>query len=242
MIPIELNRDKDGLLYYRDDNILTKPQLALDKRANIENRYFHNGFYPIPSTDEYIIKFCYTCFTRKEIKEIKYMLDNLVNKQKNVSNVDFPIAYFALRKKLYGLIVKYYKDGIACANVFESHCIETLGKYYYHNEDSIHNLFMLYDELLNIVYEMFENGIYYTDLNLGNIVINDNKLKVIDFDPRYVFFNQKDERLRNVLDGYYLFIDSSLNILKLGNNSDEYYNFEETKKYLKKLENKIRRG
>ena len=243
MIPLEMQMDKKGLLFIRDDNILREQQMMIDRRKNLENRYYQNGFYKIPSTDDYIIKYSYTCFTRKEIKAIKYMLETLISKQSEISEVDFPIGYFAYRKTLTGLIVRYYKNGQACDNIFETHEIEYLGKYYYHDEDNIRNLFILFDELLNIIYKMFENGIYYSDTNPGNIIIDDNALKLIDFDYRYVFFDNKDLRLKTILRGFSFFLKDALKNLQLDDNIDsDYKNFDEAKKYIKSLENKVRKG
>ena len=206
MIPIELQRDKQGLLYLTEDTILRRKPLSIDKRENLENRYYQHLFYSIPSTDEYIIKYCITCYTRKEIKKIKYILEYLINKQKYFPDIDFPIAYFVQCKKLAGLIVKYYKDGLSCDAIFNLHELNELGKYYYHDEDSIRNLFILYNELLEKVNSMFEKEIYYTDLNQGNVIIDNNKLKVIDFDNRFLLFDNKDRSLRIVLNGFYFFL------------------------------------
>ena len=242
MIPIELKKDKDGLLYYSEDDILRRTPLMIDKRDNLDNRYYQHSFYSIPSTDEYIIKYCITCYTRKEIRKIKYMLDFLIKNQNNIPSVDFPIGYFVQRKKLAGLIIKYYKNGISCDNIFNLCDIENIGKYYYHDEDSIHNLFNLYNELLEIIWQMFENNVYYTDINPGNVIIDNNKIKMIDFDYRYVLFDKKDESLKIVLSGYYYFLKNTLTKLNLYNNQNIVYdNFEKTKKYLKTLENQIRK-
>ena len=78
MIPFELKRDKDGLLYLEDDNVFKKGSLNLDKRFDIDE-YYQNYFYPIDSTDEYIIKYRSTEYTRKEIKKVKEMLINLID-------------------------------------------------------------------------------------------------------------------------------------------------------------------
>ena len=83
MIPCELKYDKDGLLYLEDDNLFKRKGLHIDKRTGIDE-YFQGFFYSLASTDEYIIKYNSTEFTKKEIIAIKEMLLKLVEKQKNI--------------------------------------------------------------------------------------------------------------------------------------------------------------
>lgn len=241
MIPYDLKRDKDGLLYLQDEDILRKSTLRIDKRGEVDE-YYQQNFYPISTSDDYIIKYNCTWYTRKEIKRIKEMLANLVYRQKDIPNVDFPIAYFVHMKRLSGLIVKYYKDGISFDNVAKLQDIEAIGKYYYHDEDNIHNLFMLYEELLNVSNELFENGVYYTDINQGNVVLNNNQVKLIDFDYRYVLFDRKDFILPFIITNYFRFVRESLNSLNLYSDVSDCNNYDDAKKYIKKLENTIRKG
>lgn len=240
MIPLELKCDKDGLLYLEDDNIFKKHSLNIDKRNGIDE-YFQNYFYPIDSTDEYIIKYSSTEFTRRQIIKVKEMLLNLIEKQKNVKSVDFPIAYFVYMKRLSGLIIKYYKDSISCDHIINND-IEYLGKYYCHDEDNVHNLFIMFNELLDIIHELIENGICYVDLNPGNILISDNKLKLIDFDYKYIHFTRDDLEINYVMRGYYMFIREVLKSFRLDCPLDYYKGYNESKLYLKKMENKVRKG
>lgn len=241
MLPYELKSDKEGLLYIDNDTITRYSPLLIDHREFTAERYYSNGFYRLYSTDEYIIKYSYTVFTRREIKEIKEMLYNLVSKQDQVPDIDFPIGYFKHGKKLAGLIIKYYKNGISCDNVFGNQDIEALGKYFAYDEDNIHNLFLLFDKTLDLIQEMFDNGIYYTDINPGNLILKDNELKLIDFDPHFVKFDNKDKRLLSIMNSYILFLKISLGSYKFYNDIDlEIGNFKEAKTFTKKLENRVR--
>ena len=240
MIPLELKNDKEGLLYLEDDNIFRKHSLQIDKRNNVDE-YFKYVFYPVDSTDEYIIKYSCTVYTRKQIKLIKEMLFNLVCKQKNIKSVDFPIAYFYHMKRLCGLIVKYYKEGISVDNIIKLQDIESVGKYYYHDENNIRNLFMLYSELLNTIIELFDNDIFYVDLNPGNIVLYNNQVKLIDFDYRYISFNNKDKKIKTIIDSYLEFVRVTLNSFYVSNYNNDCNDFRDVKRYLKKLENNVYR-
>lgn len=241
MIPIELKIDEDGLFYTDNRKLIKKPFLPIDHRGINENRYDQCIFYSFDSTDEYIIKYHLNKLSRDVRDMIKEMLIILIEKQKDIPNVDFPIGYFQKRRYIAGEIIKYYKDTLSLDNICNDNDLLLLGKYYYHDENDIHNLFLLFDEYLTILYEMFENGVYYNDTNPGNIMLYNNQLKIIDFDPRRVKFDQKDKRLINILDNYTLFLKRVLNSFGLETDiNDIGNNFDEEKKYVKKLEDRVR--
>lgn len=243
MLPMNLKVDKKGLNYLDDDRILLHSQLLIDNRQVSDNRYYPCGFYRIPNTDDYIIKYCYTCYTRKEIKAIKEMLAYFAEKQNKVPSVDFPIGYFNNGRKLAGQIIKFYPTGVSYDDIMKEKDINLISKHYAHDDDAIHNMFLLFDEVLDDVYEMFENGIYYLDTNPGNIILNDNKVKLIDFDPYYVKFDNKDARLIKMMDSYCFLLKCVLSNYKLIDDIKEIpTNFNEAKTLTKKLENTIRRG
>jgi len=242
MLPLELKNDDNGLLYTDDIDLIRQRPLNLDNRSFENERYYSNEFFPLKSTEDYILKFSTTVFTRREAKKIKEMLDILVRKQKDISNVDFPVGYYVFKKKICGLIVPYYKNGISCDHIFNHRDIEELGKYYSHDEDNLHNITLLLYDLLDLIYEMYENGIYYSDMNPGNIIITDNQIKLIDFDYRFVTFNDKDIKLRNIMSCYRWLLNYIIDKYKLGDTI--YYrpiDFEDAKHYTKKLENSLRK-
>ena len=45
-----------------------------------------------------------------------------------------------------------------------------LNKYYCHDEDKIHNLFLLCQKVLHVLEELVENNMYYTDVHTNNFV------------------------------------------------------------------------
>ena len=242
MLPLELKCDKNGLLYMEDRKVLKRASLLLDKR-NVSNRYYQNSFYRIDSTDDYIIKYSCNPFLKEDRKKMMIMLENLVAKQSQVPNVDFPIGYFRQWHKLRGLIVRYYQNGVSVDNIIQADDIKSLEKYYCYDADNIHNLFLLLQNMLDVVYEMFENGIYYTDINPGNFILVDNQVKVIDFDSRFVFFENadKDRSLFNIMYNYEMLLRRFLAAYDLYYDClDEMFsNFEEAKVFTKKVENTI---
>ena len=242
MLPFELKRDNDGLFYMDDSKILKCNSLSIDHRIDNEDRYDQYGFYRIFSTDEYIVKYAYNPYMKKERERIKNMLYLLQEKQDSIKSVDFPIGYYRRFLKLHGLIIKYYKDSVSCDSVIKSGDIEGLGKYYYHDEDNIHNLFLLFNEILNNIYEMFENGVYYRDVHPGNIVLYNNKAKIIDFDYRFIHFDDKDKNLNIIMSNYYLLLRTVLSKYSIFSDlNDNFNNFEQAKLFTKKLENNVRK-
>ncbi len=242
MLPYDLKKDNAGLLYIENNEILKHQPLELDHRHGYQERYYQNGFFKLYSSVDYIVKYSYTVFSKMEQEQIKEMLIRLVSKQDCIRSVDFPIAYFRHKRKLMGLVIKYYPSGISIDNIAKIEDIELFGKYYYHDDDSIHNLFLFFNDVLDTVYEMFENGIYYRDINPGNIIINQNEVKIIDFDYRFVHFDNKNYRLNAIMYTYALLIHDILSKYQLDSRIEIAHNFEEAKVLTKQLENQVRKG
>ena len=243
MLPLDLKVDKDGLLYLDDEEILRNGPLLIDKRNFKCERYYYNGFYRMKDNDDYIVKYSYTAFTKKEREAIKNMIYNLVNKQHLFPDIDFPIGYFKKDRKLEGIIVKYYKDSISCERVFDMHDIFEISKYYAHDDGVVRNLFHLFNDILDMAYRLFEEGIYYIDLNPGNFLFVDNEIKLIDFDHIYVRFDNKDKCLESIMGIYSnLLKEIIFNYHLPYTNNEEFKDFEQAKTLTKKIENKIIRG
>ena len=240
MFPTGLKIDRDGLRYL-DDKTLIKNNLLLDKRGlDLDNKYYTYGYFAIDSSLEYIIKYCYTTLTKGQSEKYKEMLANLVRERRTVRNTDLPIGYFRERNKLAGLIIKYYKDGISFDKLLKED-LSLLSNYYLHDEDIIHNLFLLFLDIVTNIEEMFDNRIYYTDINPGNFILTDNRVKIIDFEPDNVKFDERDKRLRNIIWLLYVFINKTIANYKLESTiRDNNASLGEVKVYIKKLEDNVR--
>lgn len=241
MIPCELQLDKDGLLYLKDDNVKKRNFLCLDKRAEL-TRYDKCLFYSLDSTDDYIIKYYTYYLTSKDINAIKEMLSILVSKQENIKLTDFPIGYLVYLQNLSGLIIKYYKDGVSLDNIFISGNMGKLSEYYHHDDNNLHNVFLLFYDILNLIYELMENSIFYNDINPGNIVITNEQARLIDFDHRYVTFKRTDNQIKRVMTRFHDFVSWTLGQLYLHYQIEDLTDYEQARKTLTMLENKIRRG
>ena len=241
MLPLNLKIDKNGLLYLEDIEDLYRRVISLDQRPD-KREYYASCFFRIDNNDDYIIKKPITLFTREERKIYLEFLGRLVDKQKEVPEVDFPIGYYRERKKIEGLIVRYYQDGISLDNINREEDINLIGKYYYHDEDNIHNLFLMFNEILSLLEVMYEHGINYTDVCDNNFVIWNNQVKVIDFDPYSVTFIDKYNKLNKILERYIKLINYTLNCYHLRGDSDNIQNFKEAKKLTLKIENGVRKN
>ncbi len=244
MIPLELKRDKEGILYTDDNKDLIQRYMAIDSNPN-----YKNDFYKLRSTDEYIIKRPVTILNKQGMKEYKEMLVNLINLQSKITKTEFPIGYYKDKAPLSGLIVRFYPVGVSFDKIQDKQDLELLKRFYFHDDDNIHNMFLMFLDLLDNLYEMFENGIYYTDIVANNIVLVKEMLnniiqylvRIIDFDPAWVRFTDKDKNLNYIMIAYFDLLYKSLKQFNLPRIPREsVLTFEEAKKFVKKIEDSTR--
>ena len=250
MIPYDLKKDRNGILYADKACILSNQSLLLDNRED-ESDNSRSLFYRIKTTDDYIIKRTTEDLDRKDRKAYMNMLISLLQLQNRITRTEFPIGYYCEWKKIKGLIIRYYPKGISLDRVIKERNLSLLKRYYSHSENDVHNLFMLLDEYLECLYELLKNGIYYLDINLNNIVLDDNQVRIIDFEPtrgvgvsviygsiRKTIFSRYVDLISDVLYAYSLInqdIDAQLVFSYF--TVDEY---SEAKSLIKKLEDRIR--
>ena len=96
-------------------------------------------------------------------------------------------------------------------NIAINEDLESLQKYIYRDDDSLHNLFLVYLEVLDILEELFENGVSYFDVNAGNFVIYNNEVKIIDFESQFIFF-EKSKRNEHII--IYNYLDTLNQLVK----------------------------
>ena len=202
MIPLEIKEDRHGLLYINSKD--------LDIKENSINHDFNNtnGYYfiSIPSTDEYIIK-----YSKEVSKEnsllLKRMLCEFNKIRLKIDDIDFPIGYYIDDNIIKGIVIYYYKHAISLKDFSEKYDIEDLTKFYYYDDNVFHNLTLLYDEILLKHEKMFDEKIYYLDVNSGNFVLYQNKVKVIDFEPNLMIFGKDNYYYRRVLGCFKMMIN-----------------------------------
>ena len=237
-LPLELKIDNNGFFYIKDDYIKKYPERLINIECNgIPNSYF----YELLTSSNYAIK--YNLFPLNK-DGLLNMLLNLQKAQRYIKNIDFPIGYYVDNYEIYGEIIRFYKNAPSLYTVTKKQDINEVSKYYYHDEDSIHNLYMMLLDILNLIEELFDNNIFYTDIHTGNFVIHKNHVKLIDFDYQFIHFNSKKslEMLKIILFNY----ESLVYILNKKFNMGEYSldnpaNFKDAKIMLKQMENNVRK-
>lgn len=182
-------QDKRGLWYLDSKDIVLKP-LHFPQYIRPYGHYEEvRQFFEIEGMDNLIAKDSteYPLFFNhtRNLNLIK----KLCEKQEEIPEVDFTVGYLKGIKMMKGIIVPYYKDSISVKGLATTHAFSDITNYYNHESNEIDNLFSILLDILNLLIVMYNKGVYYTDANSGNFVIYKNTIKVIDFEPEFVFFS-----------------------------------------------------
>ena len=240
-IPMEAKIDSDGLLYI-DNDIFKKHPLNLNEIKINEDKKIKNYFYELESTSDYIIKYSINSLNGYNLINMLLKFQKIKDK---IKEIDFPIGYYLEGSHIKGEIIKYYKDSYSLYYLSEIRDINILSKYYYHDDDSIHNLYLLMLDILELIEKLYEENVYYRDIHRGNFIISNNDVKLIDFDYNYIYFKEKKDKnlLRTILSNYedlFFILNKRFNLGELvpyNTNS-----FDTMKNHVKKIENKVRKG
>ena len=182
MIPLECKIDNNGFLYI--DNFNCKRKLDY-----CDNPFYYKSYFlKIDSTDDYIVKCHLNRLNKREIYRMLYTFYNIGGN--DLCNIDFPIGYYKENNKLRGLIVPNYNKAPSIRNVVEN---DNLSEFYSHSMSNKDNVLLLLSDILKILEDLYNYGIIYTDINPGNFLIYQNEVKIIDFDPQYLFKTNKDK-------------------------------------------------
>ena len=229
-------KDKNGLLYLTSKDIKTTdiyiPRITQSYKDNA-------SFYGIEGIDDYIIKdsTMYPFFNNRA-RHLK-LLKELNRKQELFDNIDFPVAYYLSYLVLRGIVIPYYKDYLSLRFIINMYPFSELVNYYNCESDELDNLISLFIKILEIIIDMFAKGVNYTDANTSNFLLYKNDIKIIDFEPGYVFFDRKNNRdLREVLKKFQDLVNKVLEkygftgvIFKSG---DDFYSTEQNLHILRK--------
>ena len=176
-----------------------------------------------------------------DANETMNMLERFSLVRNNVRMTKLPNGYFTEKDVVTGSVVPFYPDTTSLYQILETHNVEELLKHYQRDDDPVHNLFLFFDENLDRLEELVDNGLYYTDFNHGNILFSNNESHLIDFDPGYVRTASK-ENYKAVLDSYDLLLFIALKRFELLDLCTyKSKNFKAMRKRLEKVENKVRR-
>ena len=230
--PKELKKDDNDLMYIEDNMIINYP-------LYFKSNDFHckKVFYQIPGSNEYIVK--YENYNQISQEALFNMLERFERIKSNIKNIDFPIGYFKNQNNVKGTIIYYYQSGLSLKNVLANNeGLENLKKYYQHDDNMVHNLFLMLLDILDLIEEMYQNKVYYYDINCTNFILDKNAIKVIDFEPFRVGLKSDDDTFDDIIRNYILLCEEIFKRYTL-----DYFkpvnivnNFEDVKKYTKKIE------
>ena len=261
-LPEELKVDKYGC-FYMDDVLAYKSYICFSDYIERNGFRCKSSFSRIKSTNDYIIKRSIISLSRRERNEILVMLRVFREIASRLPKIDLPIGYHKEGRHLDGTIIPYYESSPSIKNIMDNYSLEKYRIIYNHSDDVISNLFSSLNDILNIIESLFDNNVFYFDINYGNFLVSQNEMKIIDFEPNHMSFT-KDKYtfsilvvnflrlVHEVLENYHLPI-YNLSNLPYCKESKEYplkekvldyangigYQFDDVKKYLKTLENNV---
>ena len=240
-------QDKNGLWYvdFKDINtqVIHFPEIG---KCNAKKA----TFYKVEGMDNIIIKDTteYPYFLNRH-KHLK-LLSELVKRQSRITDVDYPFAYCKDYGILRGIVELFYLDSISINDIIYSikyknnlSQLEVIKNYYNHENDNIDNIIVLLLNILELISKMHNNGVYYTDIRAGNFLLYNNEVKVIDFEPDYVRFKDRNGMyLDKILFNYASLVET---ILRRCGFEDVFFNagedFYETEKRVLSLRKSLER-
>jgi len=229
-----MNIDSNNLIFF---NEVDKGKKILF--PNSKNQKNKSKFYELLNYNKYLIKYSSQLDPQTTFKMLK-IFNELKDK---ITLTDLPIGYYQENETIKGTIVPYYKDSISLHEITKKKNLNELNNYYHHDDNNLHNLYLLLNDILDILEELQNNGISYLDSNPTNIILKDNQVKLIDFEPKYLLYELTSENIKKTLSRFddlvfYTHINFKLGNLPIYNSK----NFKTMHKHLIKLENKTRKN
>lgn len=196
-------------------------------------------FYEIINEPNNIIKCPSLIDYDKEIE----MLQRFNDIRKDVKKTDLPSGYYQEKSIIRGEVIPYYMEAPTLFDLSIDKDKSKINNYYYKSDDKIRNMFILYNEILDIIEELYDNNICYYDSNSTNFVFKDNNVHLIDFDYKHISYKKNRRSLYKVLIGIDDLVDR-MNNRFLAHDEFIYFprSFNSMRKHLVKLENRIRKG
>ena len=229
--------DNQGLPYF---NELDKgKQIVFNVPKNQNKKTIKSNFYELLTLKDYLIKYSNTTLNNEAYFTMLKIFKDIQNK---INLTDLPIGYYKENEILKGTIIPYYKSSISLLETTKNKNLNDLNKFYHHDDDKLHNLYILLNKILDILEELQDNGISYIDSNPSNFLIKDNQIKLIDFDPKYLLYGLNNKNINATLKRfddlvYVLHLDFKIANLPIY----KAKNFKTMRKHLVKLENKMRK-
>jgi len=244
MYPLEMSFDevRVGFIDINNENLILDEIKFMDlDHTKRRCRELKNKFYLLSSTKDYILKINRDRDVNDS--ELRQMIEKLYYKQPNIDNIDFPIGYVKDDNNTIGQIIKYYQNAKSFKTIILTEDYEDLQKNIYLDDDSLHNLFLVYLNILEQIEKLFENNIIYLDIHSGNIVFSQNEVKIIDFEPNYIRFKRLKCYYEQIIYNYMRLVNMGLSFYYLDGELEcviSETSFRDLKRKVKTLENTVR--
>lgn len=248
MYPIEMSFDKKGIGYID----ISEGKFSLIKKE-FEVREINprtglpyelkKDFYYLPSTNKYLLKVNKNLF--KNDKKNYKLVEKLVEIQPKINSIELPIGYVKNEKNVVGQIIPYYANSKSLKNIAFDRDLYNLQKYICLDDDILHNLFMIYLDILDKLEELYDNGVLYLDVHGGNFVIENNEIKVIDFDKKFIDFSLIRYNVSVLFLNYFVMINNINRMFGINIKIEfpfNYKSFALARQKVKNYENQIRKN
>lgn len=181
------------------NSLVFKEFYRLKKRVYV--KYPKYDFFAIEGMNDYILKVLKT-YEWVNCYEEMYVQKKFLLSKDNLKDINLPLGYVLNKSRVVGQIIPYYKDSISFRNASIGCSLDELMNIIKLDDDGLHNLFLIYHKILNIIEEMYEKNVIYQDVHGGNFLFYHNDIKVVDFDYNYLFFYKNKLHLLNTFKNY----------------------------------------
>ena len=225
--------DNKGICYYDENDKGQEIFFNLGRNLKIKSKFFE-----VINNPNIIIK----CPNEFNIEKELELLERFIKLKDIITKTELPTSYFKDNNIICGTGVPYYSDAPALFTLSVDKDKDLIRDYFMRDDDRIRNMFILYNLILDLMEELFENNICYFDSNSTNYVLKDNNVYLIDFDYRRIKFDRNKADLYQVLIGLDDLFDK-MNSRFFRFDEFPYFprSFDGFRKHLVKIENKIRK-
>lgn len=241
--------DSDNLFCF--DIFDKKDELIKVNFEQLQYKSFHHkpkvlqyDFYILSSLKNYLLKIKNGNCDAMLMHQV-YLLKKLSPFKDLFSYCDFPNGYVVDNKEIVGMILpNYSSESVSFQNTCIKYSLNELKNYLLRDDDDIHNLFMIYLEILTMVEKMYDNGLLYYDINEGNFIFDNNKIKIIDFDFERIGFVKTKSNLNGLLTNYLDMVNrvnGEYSLSKISSNISKT-SFSSVRNKIIKLENTVRKS
>lgn len=206
------------------------------RRKNLEEK---SRFFRVKDDPKSLIKYSVTGLN---VDKTVDMLNRFSLVKDRVFRTKLPSGLYFEDGKVSGTVIPYYENSPSLYNIAEHGDLYTLMEYYHHDEDVVHNFYMMLSDVLDSIEELKEHGLGYMDCNPGNVILDNNKVRLIDFDPNYMEYEmgkKTDFELLKCYDTLVFVANKRFQLCDLPTYKPK--DFKAMRKRLVKIENKVQK-